>query len=267
MEGNGPLSGPDGEPEVLVPVPAEGRLTSRHRPVRLGDVSPRGRLRLDALARYLQDVANDDARTAGIADPDSWVVRRTTLAVVQPAVLAESLTLTTFCSGTGASWAERRTRLVGDHGALVEAASLWVQVDVRTGRPRRLDATFQAVYGPSAAGRVVSARLRHPETPDSGAVGEPFPLRFTDFDPFGHVNNAVYWAMVEEVSAASDRFGASIVATLEYRRPLERGASVELRTALTEVGGRGPMLALWVVDGAGVAATAQVRRYSSEPST
>ncbi|MFM2113860.1 MAG: hypothetical protein RL643_818, partial [Actinomycetota bacterium] len=29
--------------------------------MRLGDVTPKGRLRLDATARYLQDIATDDA--------------------------------------------------------------------------------------------------------------------------------------------------------------------------------------------------------------
>ena len=39
------------------------------RRVRLGDASPRGRLRLDACARYLQDIANDDSRDAGSPNP------------------------------------------------------------------------------------------------------------------------------------------------------------------------------------------------------
>ncbi|MFM2076244.1 MAG: hypothetical protein RJA49_134, partial [Actinomycetota bacterium] len=43
--------------------------------VRLGDSSPGGRARLDAIARLLQDVADDDARDAGFGD-FAWVVRR-----------------------------------------------------------------------------------------------------------------------------------------------------------------------------------------------
>ena len=38
----------------------DGRRYEMHQPVRLGDASRGGRLRLDALARYLQDVATED---------------------------------------------------------------------------------------------------------------------------------------------------------------------------------------------------------------
>jgi acyl-ACP thioesterase len=47
----------------------------------------------------------------------------------------------------------------------------------------------------------VTARLAHGDPPD-GAVaahGRPWPLRTTDFDIVGHVNNAAYWEAVEEL--------------------------------------------------------------------
>ena len=50
---------------VMVPVPERGRRFTAERPVRWGDTDRHGRLRLDALARFLQDVANDDTRDAG----------------------------------------------------------------------------------------------------------------------------------------------------------------------------------------------------------
>lgn len=247
---------------AFVPLPAAGRTVSSARAVRLGDVSPRGRLRLDALACYLQDVANDDARSSGIADPDGWVVRRTAFLIDRHAVLAETVTLTTFCSGIGPRWAERRTVIRGDRGAVAEAVSLWVAVDAGTGRPRRLDADFAAVYGPSAGGRTVSARLVHQDPTrdprdDRGedpAPGLPFPLRFADFDPFGHVNNAVHWAMLEEVLAGEVLAGgSSLLVELEYRRAIERDAEVSLVVSRT---GEGAMV--WITDGLGPAASARV---------
>ena len=65
-----PLQGPiDLE---FPPLPAAGRVFRANRRVRLGDVTPRGRLRLDAAVRYLQDIAHDDAREAAYADRDGW---------------------------------------------------------------------------------------------------------------------------------------------------------------------------------------------------
>ena len=100
----------------LVPLPPSGRRYVGGATVRLGDADPRGEARLDAIARYLQDVANDDALDAGLASAMAWVVRRTLIRVARPAVLGERLTVTTFCSGTGRSWAERRTSISGDAG-------------------------------------------------------------------------------------------------------------------------------------------------------
>ncbi len=45
----------------MIPRPTIGRTFTGTARVRLGDVTPKGRMRLDAVARYLQDVANDDA--------------------------------------------------------------------------------------------------------------------------------------------------------------------------------------------------------------
>ena len=74
---------------------------------------------------------------------------------------------------------------------------VWVAVDAQDGRPVPLAASFQRVYGPSARGRQVSARLSHPGPPGSAAA-RPWPLRTADFDTAGHVNNAVHWAALED---------------------------------------------------------------------
>ncbi|MET0909248.1 MAG: acyl-ACP thioesterase domain-containing protein, partial [Ilumatobacteraceae bacterium] len=206
----------------LVPLPPTGRRYSATGRVRLGDADPRGCLRLDGLARHLQDVANDDAVDSGLTNAVAWVVRRTLIAIDQVPLLGETLTLTTFCSGTGRSWAERRTSIRGDRGGSVEAASLWVQVDAATDRIRALDDEFHQIYGDAAGGRRVSARL---SLPGPGPVTDditsrPWPIRTVDLDVLGHVNNAAQWAILEESLAggASDRHG---IAEIEHLAPVD----------------------------------------------
>ena len=63
----------------LVPLPTAGRRYTSTRRVRLGDVTPKVRLRLDALARFLQDVGNDDIADAGGDVEEPWVARRSTV--------------------------------------------------------------------------------------------------------------------------------------------------------------------------------------------
>ena len=78
-----------------------GRRFSRTRKVRLGDAGGDGRLRLDALARYLQDIANDDAVDAGLEGAMAWVVRRIEVEWTGLPALGDLVELTTFCTGVG----------------------------------------------------------------------------------------------------------------------------------------------------------------------
>lgn len=210
----------------LVPLPASGRRFVGTRRVRLGDASPAGRLRLDAVARYLQDVAADDAADAAVDGERSWVVRRTAVQVTRPCVLGERVTLTTWCGGTGSRWADRRTSLVGDRGGSIEASSIWVHIDPSSGRPTPLPAGFASCYGEAAGGRTVRARLWLPDpTPDPtpGPSARTWPLRWTDFDALGHVNNAVAWAAVEEALADRRDLRAPVVVEVEHKTSIEPG--------------------------------------------
>lgn len=216
----------------LLPPPARGRRYSATRRVRLGDVDPRGRMRLDAIARHLQDVAADDATDSGL--DGGWVVRRTLIAVNRPPTLAEDLDLTTFCTGTGRSWAERRTSIAGTRGAAVEAVSLWVHVDPVSGRPAALGEAFHTRYGEAAGERRVSSRLALPG-PSPDAETRPWAVRAVDLDVFDHVNNASHWPALEEVMAgtSTDRAG---VAEIEYLVPVDVDTRVELRAAVAAAG-------------------------------
>ena len=209
----------------LVDLPTVGRIVARTRPVRLGDVDARARLRLDATARYLQDIATDDATDAELDDAFGWVVRRTMIEVRRAGGLDEHLELSTFCSGTGRSWAERRTSIVGDRGATIETVSLWIRIDSASGRPTGLGDDFVSAYGAAAAGRRVSSRLQLPDPPP-GAHRRPWELRRVDIDPLGHVNNAAQWAIVEEcLPQEGSRRG---VAEVEHRAPVDPPSHVPL---------------------------------------
>ncbi|WP_040496559.1 acyl-[acyl-carrier-protein] thioesterase [Ilumatobacter nonamiensis] len=220
---------PSAAPAIeLLDEPDDGRRFTIPVRVRLGDVDRMGRMRFDAIARVLQDVATDDASDAGLDRRFGWLVRRTMIESRVPAGLGESIEATTWCTGIGRSWAERRSRIVGDRGAMIDAVSLWVQVDPSTARPTRIESDFTDAYGTASGGRVVSSRLALPSTPEGSQPGAPWHVRRTDLDPFGHVNNAATWAFLEE-AAELDESARVGRAELEYLRPLERnGDDVEI---------------------------------------
>ena len=237
----------------LVGRPTVGRVFEGARRVRLADVSPSGRLRLDAAARFLQDVSADDTADAALPDAEAWVVRKTVIAVDAFPRYLEPLRLATWCSGTGSHWAERRISVRGEQGGAIEAATTWVHIDREGFRPSRIPPGFHEIYGEAASGRKVKARLDHPDPPPEGSLGSfAWPLRFSDFDVLGHVNNAACWQIVEE-ALADRRLRAPLVAEVQHRTAIERGATVTVRTA--EDGGG---LALWVAADGVVAVTAVV---------
>jgi acyl-ACP thioesterase len=229
-----------------VDLPAAGRVFRAARHVHLGDVDASGTVRLEALARFLQDVATDDADDARLSEARGvWVLRSSDLEVVDMPMFHEGVELATFCSGTGPRWAERRTRLTGDRGGFVDAAGLWVFVDREHGRPLALDDDFHDRYGESAAGRRVRGRLLNGAPPDH-AQWRPWPLRTSDFDVLDHVNNARSLEAVEDELVR--RLPGRVLrrARIEYRGTLERGDAVSLASTVTD-DGDGAVLAVWLV--------------------
>ncbi len=209
----------------LLERPASGRVFTLEARVRLGDVDTDGRLRLDAAARHFQDAAADDATDASLDRRYGWLVRRTLLDVSEPPRLGEAITVDTWCTALGVAWAERRSQLVGARGGLIDAVSLWVQIELSTGRPAKVREDFSGPYGPSANGRAVSASLSIPDPPAAARALAPWPLRRSDLDVYAHVNNAATWAFVEDHVELGDRRG---VAEIEYLQPISDGTTVEV---------------------------------------
>jgi acyl-ACP thioesterase len=176
---------------TTVTLPTEGRVFRHRDRVTLADVSPAGRARLDALARWLQDAAYDDSRDSGLVDSGVWIVRRLALRVLRFPRLLDAIDVATFCSGVAPLWAERSSIVSCDGAVAVEAVAVWVHLQPDGARPQPLPQGFDEVYGPSAHGRRVRARLRHPPAPPAGAAVRPWHFRGADLAPAGPVNNAV----------------------------------------------------------------------------
>jgi acyl-ACP thioesterase len=207
--------------DEIVAHPGVGRRFERSIAAGLADAAPSGRVRLDALARWLQDVALADVVDAGLGEAALWVVRRTRLAVTRFPRFGETANVSTFCSATGRMWAQRRTTVATAGGGLVEAVALWVHLDPESLRPMPFSAQELEIYGPSAAGREVKARLRHPGPPED-ASSRPWRFRSTELDVADHINNAAYWSVLEdELLAGPDP--SAIDVELEFRTPAQPG--------------------------------------------
>jgi acyl-ACP thioesterase len=212
--------------EDFVPIPESGRTFSARRRVRLSDMDSRGRVRLDTIARYLQDVAIDDVQETGWGIPDHlWFIRSIRLAVLEPFLADREVELITWCNGIATIAAGRRWSVTGDAGGRAEVDSVWIHLDPDE-RPARIDG-FD-LYAGAAEGRSVSSKLVLPAPPED-AERVTWQVRVTDIDRHGHVNNTAYWQAVEERLARRGADPATQLRVwLEYRHPIDPDDSVSL---------------------------------------
>jgi acyl-ACP thioesterase len=213
--------------DPLVPRPTTGRTFGVSYKIRLSDADATGRLRLDSVARFLQDAAIDDVGETGWGAPEHlWVLRSVRIDVLEPFLADEVVGIVTWGSSFSALAAGRRWSLSGDAGGSIEVDSAWIHLGPDA-RPARIGEGFDD-YAEAAQGRVTSTKLTlaPPVTEGDRRV---WPLRSTDVDRMGHVNNAAYWAAVEHRlhDVGLDARG-SLCARLDYRHPIDLGEKVEL---------------------------------------
>ena len=171
----------------------------------------------------------DDVDETGWGAPDHlWVLRHVRIDVVTPPIDDDHVELTTWCSGTAAVAAGRRMSLSGDRGGRVEIESAWIHLGPDA-RPARI-ADF-GTYAGAAGGRAVSTRLELPVPPSDG-VRTAWPLRVSDVDLLGHVNNAAYWHAVEQRLTSGLDPLLPMCARLDHRHAIDFRDDVELVEAL-----------------------------------
>ncbi|WP_234552326.1 acyl-[acyl-carrier-protein] thioesterase [Rhodococcus qingshengii] len=216
---------------AMAELPTTGSIFQASWPVRTGDIHTDKQLRLDAIARYLQDAGFDNLVDRGAMDTHPlWMVRRTVIDVLQPVVWPDRVHLQRWCSGLSNKWCSMRVRIRSDGGGLIETEAFWINIDPKTGMPASISEKFTAALASTAVDQHLHWRRWIDPTPDTTPSADtPFPLRSSDFDPFDHVNNAIYWQPVED--ALPDRLRSGpFRAILEYTQPIKRGEQVSVRT-------------------------------------
>jgi acyl-ACP thioesterase len=206
----------------------------------LGDCAPSGRIRLDALARWAQDVAYADIEDAGLEQAAIWVVRRTRIRVMSFPRFGQHFEVQTFASGLGRMWAQRSTivtPVLAGGGQLatpltaapvVELVSLWIHLDPVRRVPSLLTQGELDVYAEAAGHRRCPHRLTHPR-PESDAAGSAperlsdWVFRRTDTDLADHVNNAAYWEPLEDELLAGESEPSELDVEVEFRTPAQPG--------------------------------------------
>lgn len=235
-------------PSVLPERPTVGAPFQTGWPVRYGDTDRDQRVRLDAVARYLQDIGFE--HLDAVEDGDThrgWVVRRTVIDVLKPLHFGEQVTLRRWCSALSNRWCNMRVQISGSNGGLVETEGFLIHFGTESGVPARMSDRFMAPMLASTTEHRL--RWKAALTDPMPAAGEPgvselaFPLRVADIDLLDHVNNAVYLSAIEELLAGHpDLIAGAHRVVVEYAKPLQPGENVRLLGRRT-----GSALDVWIV--------------------
>ncbi|WP_439029876.1 acyl-[acyl-carrier-protein] thioesterase [Gordonia terrae] len=213
--------------------------------VRTGDVDQDMRVRLDAVARYLQDVANDNIEATEFHATDPfWIVRRTIIDVIEPITWPAAVTAQRWCGALSTRWTNMRVRLTAEHEinrfnpeprppGLIETEAFWINVNEK-GVPSRLsDEAFAMLSAMTDEHRLRWRSMNPEKAPDPGEITMPdreHVLRITDFDPFKHLNNAAYLEAIEdELVEHPDLVDGPHRVVIEYLRPIVPGTRLVMR--------------------------------------
>lgn len=227
------------------------RIFKTKRRIRVGDCDANGIVRVDALARYLQDVGYDDTDDIGVGDGGFWVARSIEMRFPQKTKMPkrnEWVNLETFCGGVGRAFAERTVNIYTNQGDIITTNTIWISID-KTGKPVLIPKWLIKAY--PQAKKINATRtlpLLNLEEKFDGTTFD-WELRSTDVDVNGHINNVLAFIALYEVAQLLDAPSPSNV-LVEYRHSL-------LASDETKIYSRdfGEGFDAWLVSGNNIAAT------------
>lgn len=200
-------------------------------PLRVADIDRVGRLRLDAAARHIQDIGQDHLRQLGFEETHPlWIVRRTVVDLIRPIEFQDVLRLRRWCSGTSNRWCEMRVRIDGRKGGLVESEAFWININRETQGPARIADDFLAgLRRTTDVDRLRWKAYLKPGLRETADQVREFGVRVTDIDLFDHMNNSVYWSVVEDyLASVPELLDRPIRVAIEHEQPVALGDKLEI---------------------------------------
>lgn len=176
-----------------------------------------------------QDIGQDQLREMGFEETHPlWIVRRTMIDLIRPVEFSDMLRMRRWCSGTSNRWCEMRVRIDGKRkGGLIESEAFWININRETQMPSRIADDFLAgLHKTTSVDRLRWKSYLKPGSRDDAVEIHEFPVRVTDIDLFDHMNNSVYWSVVEDYLAShTELMQAPLRITIEHEAPVALGTS------------------------------------------
>ena len=200
-------------------------------PLRVADVDRAGRLKFDAATRHIQDIGSDQLREMGFEETHPlWIVRRTMIDLIEPIEFKDMLRLRRWCSGTSNRWCEMRVRIEGRRGGLMESEAFWININRETHGPARIaDDFIEGLQRTTDVDRLRwKAYLKAGSREDAVDI-RAYPVRASDIDIFDHMNNSVYWSVIEDyLAVAPELMTGPLRVNIEHDLPVALGDKLEI---------------------------------------
>jgi acyl-ACP thioesterase len=121
-------------------------------------------------------------------------------------------------------------RIDGCKGGLIECEAFWININPTTLMPSRISDDFmEGLRRTTDVDRVRWHPYLKPGNHENATQIYDYPVRFTDIDLFNHMNNAVYWSIVEDyLSATPELLNAPLRVTIEHEAPIALGEKLDI---------------------------------------
>ncbi len=218
---------------------------SRTFTVRYYEVDAGGRLSVENLCNYMQEVAGLHAEALGVgfellnSRDLTWVLARWQVCIDKLPKAQDEVILETWPSSVERLRCRREFRLSAGNGEiLARASSWWVVVNNKTFKLERVPEFIKEIYPESGDYAVADFELRLSQVKDA-AVAVCAPVRWSDIDVNDHVNNANYldWILQSVPRPAEDRCLSRGLRQFEINFKSEARPGDILETRCTEVAG------------------------------
>jgi acyl-ACP thioesterase len=200
-------------------------------PLRVADVDREGRLKFDAATRHIQDIGSDQLREMGYEETHPlWIVRRTMIDMIEPIEFKDMLRCRRWCSGTSNRWCEMRVRIDGRKGGLIESEAFWININRETQGPARISDDFlEGLQRTTVVDRLRWKAYLKPGSREDAEHIRAYPVRVSDIDIFDHMNNSVYWSVVDDyLYSQPELMAGPLRATIEHDLPVALGDQLEI---------------------------------------
>ena len=172
--------------------------------VRYSEIGADGKLSLCSAIHYMQDCSIFQSEMLGVGISilkdikRAWILSSWQVEFLRRPELGEALRIKTWASDFKAMYGYRNFVIQDESGeCAVRANSIWVYMNLETGRPERVTSQVAEIYKPEPP-LSMETDGRKIKIPDELEKFPSFPVQKYQIDTNGHVNNGQYIQMASE---------------------------------------------------------------------